>query len=1338
MSSNKRGNIFGQGKPERPYEERDSDPADVPQRATAAQLATRKIKSAKARRPAGAPSGLSQSANFGAPQTSGFNFGASTADSTQSGASLSTFGGSTVFGGAATNSFPPAQSAAPSNTFTNSSFPAFGASNQSTGFNPQPPSSTGFNFTSGGSNPFAASSSAPPTNGNTPAPAFGGSNLFNAQSQSNPFGGLSQTTTSSAAPITNMFGTSNSAAPTNMFGTTSAAANTASTPAPAAPTFSFGAPSTSAQSSASTPATTSMFGGFGAATQTAAPVQNSMFGGFGTGPQKSEAAAEASAPQKNLFASIGAGTKSTEESTAATPAPSLFSFGATTQKNDSGTATAPSISLFGASNTSTAVAASASTPAPANNPFSKLAATTSNPTPSLFGESSTLQAQEKTPASTNLFSGLHRPESSTSASANTPKANPFASLPKPTQQDNSAAADTPKPNLFASLAKPNSTPAAAPSASTPSFSLFGAQDKDKSDEGTGKLKLDRQPNVPGAIGQGVYNAFSTPQPVKTTEADKVNAGAFTTQPKSSSGIFSQTFQSEKAQTSIFKPMAGLPAQTPTEGPRDAAASTNPFVGFPAATGTSSNLFAPKVPASTSSMQNASEPSSTAPSTSPELPKIPKVHIPKEWAVPDAPSTQPSGNVNQQILNWTAQLQTLNVRYRQQIVMLPPTADWSAVSLWHHQNATDIKKKIDTAKKQRAGAKGIFGNESTVMKRKINDENPEQQDASPSKRARPAAPAMSTTQPSAPTPKINPPLASSTNMFAQTSNSNLSKSTTAPASTSLFAPKTGKTSTHDAPKSASSSSGFTPSFSTTNGSSNASTGFKPSFGAGATSGFIPTSTKSTAGNSSFFSQFSKSAKTYEELAAERKAKAKAEDYDSDDETEEEWSRKYDESEARRIEEEKKKVASTPTFSVAGSAKSSGSTTPQSSSFAGFSKVQSGTSTPSGLTPRAASPALSASGSVFDGPSAVQTPSSNIFGHLSSAPSSNNDQEESDDDDSARATARATRSNTSPKRKLGESDGATDGDASHKAQDTATPPKGNLLSRMTRDDDAESEKENNGSTAFGQTNGSTTPANKPFTFFDFGAASSKTASPKTNTFAGDQTFKPGTPIKFGQGSSSEKKDSAPIFSFQPATPSASDLSTTPAKPPPTSIFNFSGAGGGSSLLAPSAGLNGVGSAPSSVFTSRAGTPLSEADTSAASGAEEEEEGSKQTQVDFSQLTEEEAKDHDVVFQVEVTLAKVQGEKDGSKAWVNLAKGPLWILKNKTSGKSLLRVRLPNGANPINYHLLPALKAGATGSSKKMVLASRPAQGGGFQQVLYSFKSADIAEEFITKYNESLPSN
>jgi hypothetical protein len=41
MSSNKRGNIFDQGRPENPYDDRD-EVADVPQKATAAQLAARK------------------------------------------------------------------------------------------------------------------------------------------------------------------------------------------------------------------------------------------------------------------------------------------------------------------------------------------------------------------------------------------------------------------------------------------------------------------------------------------------------------------------------------------------------------------------------------------------------------------------------------------------------------------------------------------------------------------------------------------------------------------------------------------------------------------------------------------------------------------------------------------------------------------------------------------------------------------------------------------------------------------------------------------------------------------------------------------------------------------------------------------------------------------------------------------------------------------------------------------------------------------------------------------------------------------------------------------------
>lgn len=478
---------------------------------------------------------------------------------------------------------------------------------------------------------------------------------------------------------------------------------------------------------------------------------------------------------------------------------------------------------------------------------------------------------------------------------------------------------------------------------------------------------------------------------------------------------------------------------------------------------------------------------------------------------------------------------------------------------------------------------------------------------------------------------------------------------------------------------------------------------------------------------------------------------AEDFDSDDETEEEWSARYDKEEAERLAAEKKQVAAAPTFSAATSTKSSESTSPPLNPFAGLTKPTSGASTPGLFNSRIGSPALSTGGhSVFDAPSNAQTPSSNIFGHLSSGPSSNN-QDDSDNDDDEHAAEHAQNNRpavgsieptTPPKHKYGDSDPESDETLEEamkrKRQETAS--KGSLLSRMTRadDDGAESEKENsNASSIFGQTNGTRTPTTKPFQFFDFGAAGSGTTTPKADTFAGDQTFKPGTPIKFGDAPATEKK-SVPTFQWQPATPSAADFTTTPAKPPPSALFNFGSSTSGSSFLAPNAGFSGAPSVTSSVFSSRAGTPLSEADNSAASAAEDDEDGGKQAQIDFSQLTEEETNANDIVFHTEVVLAKHQVEKgDGTKTWANLAKGPLWILKDKVTAKCFVRIRLSSGATPLDYRLLPALQATVTGSSKKMIMATKPAKEGGLQQVLYAVKTPEIAEEFATKYNESLPS-
>lgn len=927
------------------------------------------------------------------------------------------------------------------------------------------------------------------------------------------------------------------------------------------------------------------------------------------------------------------------------------------------------------------------------------------------------------------------------------------------ESSTNASAETPKPNLFSSLANPNSKPTATPTVSTPGFSFFGAAQQDTSstlEKPSGGATL----KAPEAPKSSLFAGFSTPQPAKTAEAEKPQGGLFTAGPKPSSGMFSQTFQPEANNSSnLFKPQstfsslksqpapaAQTPKQTPTETSQAAQETSNPFSTFSTPASDRPNLFSaykeatPAAPMPT--LTGATGPSAE-PTPGLEVPKVPKMHVPKDWARPGAVTAQGTRGATQHIFDLTAQLQAFNEKYRQQLNSLPLTADWSSLSLWHYQHTSDFKKKIDNAKKQHATAKGVTGYESALStKRKVTDESSQNQDFSSSKRARAGdTPATPTPQPAAPTPKFSQPATSTSNMFENAINGTKPSVASTPSATSLFTPKTVEKA---APKPAQPATGFTPSFSASNTAPPASTssGFKPSFGASPAGGFKPSA--SSTGGGGFMDQFKKTAKTYEQLAAERKAKAMEEDYDSDDETEEQWSAKYDKKEAERLAEEKKQAAATPAFKAPLPSQASGSTTPTAANpFASLKKPASATPTPSMFTPRAGSPAASV-GSVFDAPSTAQTPALNIFGHLSSGPSSNN-QDESDEDDGALTEKSQTdqpvgsvESTTPPKPIFGgsetEDDETLEETMRSKKQGAGAGSRGSLLSRMSRadSDEAESTKKNsNGTSLFGQTNGTQTPTNKPFQFFDFSNAGSQTAPPKSDTFAGDQTFKIGTPIKFGAAPATEKKSTAPLFQFQPATPSAAEFSTTPAKPPPSSLFSFGSSLGGSSLLAPNSGLSAANSVSSSVFSSRAGTPLSEAENSA---ADDDEEGGKQSQVDFSQLTEEESEANDVVFHTEMVLAKQQS---GEKSWVNIAKGPLWILKDKATAKCFIRMRLANGSTPLNYQILPKLSSKVTGSSKKMVISTMPAKAGGLQQVLFAVRTPEIAEDLATKYNDSLPS-
>nr|GFD56694.1 hypothetical protein [Tanacetum cinerariifolium] len=90
-------------------------------------------------------------------------------------------------------------------------------------------------------------------------------------------------------------------------------------------------------------------------------------------------------------------------------------------------------------------------------------------------------------------------------------------------------------------------------------------------------------------------------------------------------------------------------------------------------------------------------------------------------------------------------------------------------------------------------------------------------------------------------------------------------------------------------------------------------------------------------------------------------------------------------------------------------------------------------------------------------------------------------------------------------------------------------------------------------------------------------------------------------------------------------------------------------------------------------------------------------------------------DVVFHIDLALAKQQVDQgDGTKKWENFARGPLWILKDKVSGKCFVRIRIPSGATPLNYQILPALRSTVAGGSRKMVQATRPGKDKGLTPV------------------------
>jgi len=721
----------------------------------------------------------------------------------------------------------------------------------------------------------------------------------------------------------------------------------------------------------------------------------------------------------------------------------------------------------------------------------------------------------------------------------------------------------------------------------------------------------------------------------------------------------------------------------------------------------------------------------------ETPSIPKMRAPQNWSA--------LSGVSNDLTELTKHLAFVNNNYRTKLANLPLTADWSSLSRWHMKETSDIMKQITDLKKKTAAAKGITGNESSLsVKRKADEEvsRGTTREGSPTKKQRagdaPSTPsALKSSSLMGTTPKASPPASLTSNTFLNAIN----KGTSSNSAGSEKNPEPIKT----------------PASQSTSGSTNAAGSSKEnlfqspfqvpkSHATGSKSGFqVPnfgnSSTPSSGGSTNFMAQFGKAAKTAEQMRAERKAKDKDEDYDSDEETEEAWSTRWDKQEAERVANEKEKLKATtaPMLKVPPPQK----TTTDAPSGSSIFQSVSGASSPGLFGSRTSSPAPSNGGgnSVFDTPAGATTPAqSNIFGHLSSAQSSNNQDDEDDEHDEGDEEERGESQSRfeqqlkaagSIKRKFddeteSESDEFLEDVMRRKKQNTTKKPA--LIDRITRADPSEieaseSEKENNKPSAitsiFEKSNGVQTPAPKAKFSFDFAAAGGQTAPPKQNSFAGDQTFKIGTPIKFG--SATKAPEGAPTFQFQPPTPSAADVSTTPSKPPP-STFAF---------LNASNDQSGSGSAVSS----RAPTPISEAGSSRGSAAGDDDEEPKLEQLNLSALTEEEKAEHDVLFSTEQAVAKHQVTREGEKKWESYARGALYVLKNKETGRAIVRMRLSSGATRLNYTILPKLETKLAGDSKKMVAAMGRKEDGKPFNLFFCFRSSEIAQVFSSTYNENV---
>nr|POE79752.1 nucleoporin [Quercus suber] len=235
-----------------------------------------------------------------------------------------------------------------------------------------------------------------------------------------------------------------------------------------------------------------------------------------------------------------------------------------------------------------------------------------------------------------------------------------------------------------------------------------------------------------------------------------------------------------------------------------------------------------------------------------------------------------------------------------------------------------------------------------------------------------------------------------------------------------------------------------------------------------------------------------------------------------------------------------------------------------------------------------------------------------------------------------------------------------------------------------------------TAFGfkpaaASDATTKPSPSAFSFGQSKPAATQAEPPKVSaqelekqTGTGDKTWQPKTPIKFG-------------------TSLNTPASTTPAAAPPSNPFGGLFGSGSQTPAAnkpealkpapPSVGFSFAPQTPKlgASRTTPTNAVTHEGDSSAAVDGEPSDSLNDKQVEDMTALLPEERAEHDVLLEIPICKAskfmpKQNEEGKSAMAWVERGKGPLYILRNRSSGKTSVLLKVPPlGKVAMNFLLL-----------------------------------------------------